>query len=432
MLNDVDNALLTQTGPGTPMGNLLRQYWIPVLLDEELPYPGCPPVRLKILGESLIALRTVDGQYSLLQEFCAHRGASLYFGRNEGKDSPDGQCGLRCVYHGWKYAADGRCVDMPNEPSVSKFKQHINLTAYPARVRGGVLWAYMGAEGSAPGLPELEWAMVPGDQRFASKRRQFANFMQAMEGGIDSSHVSFLHSDLYLWNPTWQEDRAGSAMIEHVYTDAAPRFFVEQTDYGMLIGARRETDDGRYYWRVTQWLLPWYTMIPRDGNGPIGAHAWVPIDDETCWAWSVNYHPDRALTKSETDSYRSGGGIHAKVKPGTFDPEQCADNDYMIDRVLQRTVSFSGIRGIAMQDVAMQESMGPIVDRTREHLGSSDAAVIAARRRLLAEVKAMGDSGKRPSGLDPATHHLRSTSALLPREESWIDATADARMSRQH
>lgn len=426
MLKAEDNALLTQTGPGTRMGELLRRYWIPVALSEELPYPGCPPVRVKILGESLIALRTADGRYGLLQEQCAHRRASLYFGRNEGRNSRDGQCGIRCAYHAWKYDIDGQCIDMPSEPAHSKFKQHIRLTAYPATLRGDVVWAYMGPAGTEPELPELEWAMVPEDQRFVSKRCQFSNYMQAMEGGIDSSHVSFLHSDLHLWNPSWNDDR-DVAMIDNVYTDTAPRFFIEQTDYGMLIGARREMDDDHYYWRVTQWLMPWYTIIPRDGDGPIGGHAWVPIDDQTCWAWSINYHPDRPFKKRETDFYRAGGGIHAKVaEPNSYFPMQTAENDYLINRTLQRTVSFSGIEGIAMQDVAMQESMGPIVDRTKERLVPADSGIIKARQKLRKAAIALRDEGVTPPGVDPAHHRVRSAAVVLPQAESFLDSCRDA------
>jgi len=431
MLSAADNKLLTETGPGTPMGSLLRRYWIPVLMSEELPFPGCPPVRVKVMGEELLAVWSKDKRYALMDEHCAHRGASLFFGRNEGVDSRDGTCGLRCVYHGWKYDLDGNCIDMPNEPAASRFKQHIKLTTYPAKMRGDVLWAYLGPEGTAPDLPELEWAMVPEANRFVAKRMQYTNFVQAMEGGIDSSHVSFLHSDIRVWNPSWDEVRSGT-MIDNVFSDSAPRFFIEPTDYGMLIGARRELDGGRHYWRITQWLLPWYTMIAQDGDGPIVAQAWVPIDDETSWTWSIRYHPERALTKRETESFRSSGSINAKVLPGTYIPIQNAENDYLINRTLQRTVSFTGIEGIAMQDAAMQESMGRIVDRSIEHLGSSDAAVIAARRRLIAEAKALGQPNAIPSGLDTASHRVRSTSVVLDKDQSWVDATAEARTAPHH
>jgi phthalate 4,5-dioxygenase oxygenase subunit len=427
MLSSTDNDQLTRVGPGTEMGELFRRHWIPAMLSEEVPDPGSAPVRLKLLGERLVAFRNHDGRIGVLEEFCAHRRASLFFGRNEGPSSRDGNNGLRCSYHGWKYDIDGTCVDMPNEPSTSRFKQHIQLTSYPAAERGDIVWVYMGPPEAMPALPELEWAMLPESHRYISKRLQRSSYAQAMEGGIDSSHVSFLHSDAPLWNPSWTHQTHG--IRQHLAT-GVPKFFVEPTDYGLLLGARRETSDGDYYWRVTQWLLPWYSMVPRDEEEPIGAHAWVPIDDETCWTWSINYLPERPFRKQELDFYRGGGGIHAELTPGTYETVRNAENDYLINRVLQKAdVSFSGIAGIAMQDAAMQESMGSIVDRRKENLGSADAGIIAARKRLLAEARALAESQAPPSGTDPRTQRVRSTSAVLPRETSWVDATKESRQA---
>jgi phthalate 4,5-dioxygenase oxygenase subunit len=430
MLSAADNELLTRTGPGTAMGELLRRFWVPALLTEEVAEPQCPPVRLTLMGESLVVWRDADGRLGALEEHCAHRQASLYFGRNESRESRDGNCGLRCVYHGWKYDIEGRCIDMPNEPAKSRFKDHIRIKAYPVAERGDIVWIYLGPGDAIPPLPDLEWTVVPQNQRFVSKRLQRTNFVQAMDGGIDSSHVSFLHSDARLWNPDWT--RATNSTRDHL-TDGSPRFFVEPTQYGMLVGARRDTTDGQYYWRITQWLMPWYNIVPRDGDGPISAHAWVPIDDENCWAWSISFNPDKPLTKDQTDHYRRGGSIHAETIPGTYLPTRNADNDYLINRTLQKTVSFTGIHGIAMQDVAMQESMGPIVDRTKEHLGSSDAAVIAARKRLLAEVRAFAEAegDATPSGLDPLQQRVRSASMILPTDMSWVEATAESRKAAE-
>lgn len=426
MLRPEDNELVTQVGPGTPMGETLRRHWIPGLLAEEIPDPGCAPVRTRLLGENLIAFRTQDGKVSVIQEACPHRGASLFFGRNEGTDSRDGTMGVRCSYHGWKFNGEGSCIDMPTEPAESTFKDKIKITAYPAKERGDVIWVYMGPEGTAPPLPELEWAMVPETHRFVSKRIQRCSFLQAMEGGIDSSHVSFLHSDAPLWSPQWTHQLDGPR--KHL-AKGNPKFFIEPTDYGMLLGARRETNDGDYYWRVTQWLMPWYTMVPRDEQEPIAGHAWVPIDDENCFTWNISYVPERPLHKVELDYYRNGGHIHARKKPGSpFETEANAGNDYLIDRTLQKAgISQSGIEGIAMQDVAMQESMGPIVDRMAENLATSDAGIIAARRRLISEAKAHHESGATPSGLNPVHHRVRSTSAVLPADTSWVDATAESR-----
>jgi phenylpropionate dioxygenase-like ring-hydroxylating dioxygenase large terminal subunit len=432
MLSTADNELLTRTGPGTPMGRLLRRYWVPALLAQEVADPQCPPVRLTLMGESLVVWRDADGRLGALEEHCAHRQASLYFARNESRESRDGACGLRCVYHGWKYDIEGRCIDMPNEPATSRFKDHIRIRSYPVAERGDVVWIYLGPPDDLPPLPDLEWAVIPDTHRYVSKRLQRSNFAQALEGGIDSSHVSFLHSDARLWNPDWTH--ANNSTRAHLNDDGSPKFFVEPTAYGMLIGARRETADAQYYWRITQWLMPWYNIVARDGDGPITAHAWVPIDDETCWAFSITYNPDAPLTKAQTDHYRRGGSVHAEVLPdGSYLPTRNSDNDYLIDRTLQRTVSFTGISGIAIQDMAVQESMGAIVDRTREHLGSSDAAVIAARKRLLAEARALGDpeGTGMPSGLDPRQQRVCSTSAVLPKDVSWVEATAESRKAAQ-
>src|SRR5689334_15961093 len=188
MLSREDNELVTRVGPGTPMGSLMREYWLPAMLSSEVPAPDSDPVRVMLLGEKLIAFRDTNGKIGLIQNHCPHRGASLFFGRNE-------ESGLRCVYHGWKFAADGTCVDMPNEPAESDFKHKVRATAYPCKERGGIIWAYMGPPERQPELPDLEWAIVPEDQRYISKRLQETNYAQAMEGGIDSSHVSFLHND---------------------------------------------------------------------------------------------------------------------------------------------------------------------------------------------------------------------------------------------
>lgn len=422
MLSIEDGNLLTNSDIGTPMGSLMRQYWVPALLSSTLK-AGESPVRITLLGEKLIAFRSSENEVGIVSEFCAHRRASLFYGRNEGTSSSDGKCGLRCAYHGWKYDVAGRCIDMPNEPPTSRFKERISLVSYPAQERAGIVWAYLGG-GEQPRLPEFEWAMVPPSHRFVSRRVQRSNFMQAMEGGLDSSHVSFLHSDAPLWNPPWTHQSAG---IRKHLKAGNPKFFVEPTDYGLLIGARRVTDENKHYWRVTQWIMPWYSIVPRDEGEPIGAHAWVPIDDHNCWVWSINYLPERPLSQEQIDFYRSGGGIHAETISDTGVPVRNRDNEYLIDRALQKSgVSLSGIAGIAMQDAAMQESMGAIVDRREEHLGSTDIGIVTARRRLISEAKGFMN-GLPVSGRDPSLHRVRSASAVLPPEASWVEATSQAR-----
>jgi phthalate 4,5-dioxygenase len=414
MLSPEENALLTRTGPGTPMGALLRRYWVPALLAAELAEPDGPPVRVQLLGERLVAFRATDGRLGLVEEHCPHRGASLFFGRNE-------ECGLRCVYHGWKFDADGRCLDMPSEPEESTFKDRIRLGAYPCAERGGVIWAYLGPAERQPALPELEWVLLPEDQRFASKRLQECNWLQAMEGGIDSSHISFLHRNFDPDDGRLPNSRGQ----EYLRRDRHPRFEVVDVDFGLLIGARRTVDAEHYYWRITPWLMPWYTMIPPFGDNPIGGHAWVPVDDERCWAWSVDWHPARPLGDEELAKYRSGTGIHSALLPGTFRPRANRDNDYLVDREAQRARSMTGIQGISAQDAAVQESQGPIYDRTTEHLGGSDAGIIAARRRLLQAVRALA-AGEEPPGLDAASQRMRSASLVLPQGVPFVEGARDA------
>ena len=251
MLKKEQNDLLTQTGPGTPMGQLFRRSWLPALLAEELPEPECPPVRVKLLSERLIAWRDTQGRYALTDEFCAHRGVSLWFGRNE-------ENGLRCPYHGWKYDHTGQCIEVPSEPTESGFCQTIKLASYPLVERGGVLWAYMGPPELQPPLPEWEFAMVPADRRFVSKRLQESNWLQAMEGGIDSSHVSFLHRGEINKDPLFKGSRGNQYNLD----DERPVFEVVESPGGLYIGARRNAEGGQYYWRVTQWVMPSFTMIP--------------------------------------------------------------------------------------------------------------------------------------------------------------------------
>jgi phthalate 4,5-dioxygenase oxygenase subunit len=421
MLKKEQNELLTRTGPGTPMGQLFRRYWLPALLASELPENECPPVRVKLLSERLIAWRDTDGHLSLMDEFCAHRGVSLWFGRNE-------EHGLRCPYHGWKYNHTGQCIEVPSEPTESGFCSKIKLTAYPLVERGGVLWAYMGPPEQQPPLPEWEFATVPLDRTFTSKRLQESNWLQGLEGGIDSSHVSFLHRGELNSDPLFR----GSKGNQYNLNDARPVFEVVESPGGLLIGARRNAEHGNYYWRITQWVMPSFTMIPPRADHPVHGHFWVPIDDENCWAWSFDYKVTRPFSDHELAAMRAGKGIHVEYVPGSFRPRQNKDNDYLVDRAAQkRGETFSGVFGIAMQDASLQESMGPIIDRSKENLVSTDNGIIMARHRLLRAVKALVDKGVPPAGIDVAHQQCRSASIVLPPGQHFKDA-AKAALTVQH
>ena len=407
MTTTEQNELLTRTGKGSAMGDMFRRYWIPALLARELPKPDTPPVRVRLLSERLIAFRDSGGRIALTDEFCAHRRVSLWFGRVE-------QGGIRCPYHGWKYDATGQCIEIPSESAGSDLCTRVKLKSYPCIERGGVIWAYMGPAADMPAPPEFEWAMVPDAQRYVSKRLQENNYLQAMEGGIDSSHVSWLHSGELATDPL-HVGTAGAQLI----ASTKPVFEIHKSDGGLVIAAKRPTAGDQSYWRVTQWIMPWYTMIPPYGGNAIRGHGWVPMDDENCMVWTWAHHPTRALSDAEMHTMKNEEGAFAALIPGTFRPVANKDNDYLMDREAQASGRYySGVRGIGMQDSSLQESMGAIVDRSAECLVSTDAAIVRARRRLI-DAATQARSGTAPPGLDPASHRVRSASFVGPSQLAY-------------
>jgi phenylpropionate dioxygenase-like ring-hydroxylating dioxygenase large terminal subunit len=422
MLSKEEDELLTRTGTGTPGGEYFRRYWMPALLASEVPTPDCPPVRIRLMGEDLVAFRDSHGRVGLVDEFCPHRRASLFWGRNE-------ECGLRCVYHGWKFDVNGACVDVPNEPPEYGFENKIRTTAYSTCEYGGLVWAYLGPPDKAPELPKLEWARVLDSHRYISKRFQETNYLQAIEGGIDSSHSNFLHAsvDAFRVTDSYVAKVRNSSNLRAKYhlMDKAPRFAVKKTDYGLVIAVRRNAEEDTYYWRMTQFLLPSHTMIPYQKGNSIHGHCWVPRDDETCWVWTISWNPEAPLSREDRDAIANETFVHAKVDPVTFRPLRNKDNNYGIDREMQRTTTMTGIHGFAAQDQALQESMGPTVDRARERLGTSDTAIIATRRLLLQEIRAL------QHGYEPeAAHHgdaywIRSCSLLLNRQVEFDEGARE-------
>jgi phenylpropionate dioxygenase-like ring-hydroxylating dioxygenase large terminal subunit len=418
MLSTQDNDLLTRVGPGTPMGELLRRFWMPALLEEEVATPDGDPVRLRLLGEDLVAFRDTNGRVGILDAYCPHRLVHLYFGRNE-------ECGLRCVYHGWKFDVDGNCVDQPSEPPETNFAHKVKLTSYPTSVRGGVVWVYMGPKEKMPALPDFEWSYLPQQQRTAIKRLQQSNWAQAVEGGIDSSHISYLHGA----TDDQLQRRATVKRNKFHASDRHPVFNVQSAPHGLMIAARRDAGEDGYYWRVTQCLAPFYNMVPpvipdRDSStAPYFGHAWVPIDDENTWTWTWNANPHRDFTDQEIAQEGGREGKWGPVDENYF-PRQNLANNYLMDRTMQRETNFTGIPGIANQDAAVQESMGRRMNRSREHLGQSDSAVIAWRKMML---KLARDLEK---GIEPeAAHHgewynIRSGAVLLARDVEWQKGTA--------
>jgi len=422
MLTHEENRLLTETNPETPGGRYFRRYWLPALLASELPAPDCPPVRIRILGEDLLAFRDSDGRVGILDEFCPHRRASLFWGRNE-------QCGLRCVYHGWKFDVTGACVDIPSEPPEYRFQSKVQATSYPSREYGGVVWVYMGPAESTPELPKLEWALVPQSHRYVSKRHQETNYLQAIEGGIDSSHSNYLHASVDAFRMTDEYvakvRNSDNLRARYHLLDRAPRFAVQKTDYGLIIAARRNAEEDTYYWRFTQFLLPSHTMIPSQKGLSLHGHCWVPRDDDSCWVWTISWNPDRPLDEAEWKEIREDTFVHATVDPVTLRPERNRTNNYLIDRDLQKTTSMTGIHGFAAQDMALQESMGRNVDRTRERLGTSDTAIIATRRLLLQEIADL-QVGREPFAASHGdVYWVRSASTVLKRDVDFAEVARD-------
>src|SRR5262245_57891543 len=409
MLSREDNELLTRVGPGTGMGTTLRRYWLPALLAWELPEPDCPPVRVKLLGEELVAFRDTAGRLALLDEFCPHRRASLFFARNE-------ECGLRCVYHGWKFDAAGRCVDMMNEPEELSFKGKIRITAYPMVELGGVIWTYMGPPDLQPPLPAFAWTQMPATHRHVSKVIQESNWLQGVEGGIDTSHAPILHRVL-----TPDTARPGFRPSDPFVRGKAPTLVVDLTDYGYQYAGIRPLGQDELYIRTYQFIVPFHQIRPsvtESGQPAVAGHMWVPMDDQTTMVYNWEYSATAApLTEEDRLERRLGNGP-LDVDQTTFRSRRNRDNNYLLDRKVQKNESYTGIDGINAQDRAIQESMGRIVDRSREHLGPADKAIIQARRLLLQAVRAVQNGGT-PRGVKPTYYSIRATEGVVPRDADW-------------
>jgi nitrite reductase/ring-hydroxylating ferredoxin subunit len=422
MLTQEENELICHVGPGTPMGNLFREYWLPALLSEEVPAPDSDPVRILMLGEQLIAFRDSNGQVGLIQNNCPHRGASLFFGRNE-------EAGIRCVYHGWKFDVHGRCIDMPNEPAESDFKHKVTALAYPTQERGGIVWAYLGPRREPPPLPDLEANMVP--DATVTVTMQPANYMQILEGHIDTLHAGFLH-----YGSLRAEDQPAGTFSEYQIKDRTATLEVIDTEAGAAYAAWRPAGPGETYWRVAQWMFPSYSISPPGvlGLGKRFAIE-VPMDDHHTLIWQASVgrgRPGSGLNLSGASSLRLKDNTTDWF--GRFVTRQNIDNDFLIDRALQRSNrgpnGYTGIEGIPPQDAAMTVSMGPVYDRSQEHLGSSDMMVIRVRRRLLAAARALAEHGIVPPGVDhPEGYRVRGGQVFLPEGADWVEATRELRQA---
>lgn len=416
MLSHQQNEYLTRVGPGTPMGELFRRFWLPALLSEELGEPDGPPVRTRLLGEDLVAFRDSSGRVGIVDAYCAHRGAPLFWGRNE-------ECGLRCVYHGWKYDVSGACLDIPTDPVDSRYKDRVRIKAYPAVERAGVVWTYLGPPEDRPeDLPELGWVTAPTGCQHVTKWLQRSNWVQGMEGEIDPAHLSFLHSRL---SPEELGAEGFDPLRAKLLRDGRPRVEIRREPYGLSVGARRSVGDGRYYWRVTRWLLPTYSVV-QDPAGDRGGRCWVPIDDEHTWTFAYQVK-DTPYTRAESDAVAAPGAFPPRLTRGTFTladgyvidaslPVASKENDYLIDRDKQRKVNYTGMVTGNDEDRALQETMGRIVDRGRERLTASDSAISAARHRLLSAARELAGGTAPRIAHDSHEYDVRSLDLISTQE----------------
>jgi phthalate 4,5-dioxygenase oxygenase subunit len=422
MLTHEDNELLVRTGPGTQMGAVMRLYWIPFLLAKDVAVDG-QPHRVRLMGEDLVAFRTTSGSVGLVDHACPHRGAPLVFARNE-------EDGLRCVYHGWKFGIDGKCRDMPAEPADSPYCSKMRIKSYPVKERNGVLWTYMGPDAeSAPELPMIEWNLVPEEQVVVSMRIQECNWLQALEGEIDSAHAAILHGRV---------DVGGVINEWRQAQDLAPTFEVGQQDHGLSIASRRKIGEDKNYIRVNQFLLPFWTFVPPQAQYPdLSGHAWVPVDDHNTLCVMFSYHPSHEFYEKTRKVFKEGYAGRETGHPSNGSYEQRAINQpypiywskmnrangFQFDYESQTNKYYSGLPGLWIQDAACQSGVSPIYDRSKEHLGVSDTGIARTRRLLLDTVRKLASQNIRPvSSTEPEKFMVRAVSLTVPAGSDWMDS----------
>jgi phenylpropionate dioxygenase-like ring-hydroxylating dioxygenase large terminal subunit len=411
MLSHEDNETLVRVGPGAPMGQLMRLYWIPFLKSSDVAIDG-QPYRVRLLGEDLAAFRDSAGQVGLVDHACPHRGAPMMFARNE-------EGGIRCVYHGWKFDVDGRCMELPAEPANSPMLSRITIKSYPVRERNGVLWAYMGPNRETPPpLPEFEWNMVPESQSVVTFRVQECNWLQALEGEIDSAHAAILHG------------RRGSTIAEwRQAQDLAPTFEIQPHGAGVSIAARRKNGADQNYVRVNQFLLPFWTLVPPQKQYPeLSGHAWVPIDVDHTLAIMFSYTPDQPFYEKSralyTGGYKGRETGHHSATAYEARPLTAPYRNYWSKYNRANAYEYEygkGMAGLWLEDAACQSGVAPVYDRTQEHLGISDSGIVRVRRLLLESAKKLAQ-GVAPASADtPSSFMLRAVSITIPAGGDWME-----------
>ena len=424
MTTAAEGDLLTRVGPGTPMGALMRQYWIPAAPSAEL-VADQPPTRLMLLGEKLLAFRDSTGRVGVIDHQCPHRRASLFYGRNE-------EGGLRCAYHGWKFDVHGDCLDTPNVPSHQAFAQKVHARAYRTAERNGMVWVYMGAAAETPPLPFIEATLMPEPEVVTFFVQRECSWLQAMEGDIDTSHFGFLHAG----GVAVDDVPAGHTAV-YGLTHKAPDYHVAETDWGTMYAAHRPADPGNTYWRFAHFLFPFWT-IPPDGDFKkhVIARAWVPMDDHHTMfvhlSWKQNTPGLRVLKDGRPLPGTAQGNLGGPLRPnetgwfGRYRPAANLSNDHLIDREQQRGDNYSGIEGIHMQDQAMTESMGAVADFGNEHLALSDAMIVRTRRRLIQAVRAFQEGIAPPALTNPEVClGARGGDFVGSSSVGWLAAYAD-------
>ncbi|WP_337187065.1 Rieske 2Fe-2S domain-containing protein [Phenylobacterium sp.] len=421
-MRPADNDLLCRVEGEAPMGRIMRQHWLPACMSEEVEADGAP-VKSRLLGVDLVVFRDTRGRVGVLDEKCPHRGASLVFGRNE-------ECGLRCLYHGWKFATDGEIVDMSSEPPDSRMR-NLRARAYPTHEAGGFVWVWMGEADAVRPFETPAWAPEPDTKVSIVKMHAACNWAQVLEGAIDSAHSSSLHSTNM---PTAEVE--GSTATETAWlrpsNDKAPRLEAEVTDYGFHYAAIRRpivNPETHVYIRTTVFIAPFTVLIPPNDKYNL-AQMLVPIDDVNCMFYWMAWHPTKGISQ---DNWRT----FCAAVPGVdlnadWTKVRNLENGYLQDREAMRAGDFTGIHGIPAQDMAMWESMGPIADRSEDHLGSSDVAIVQFRRQMAAAAKAV-QKGEPAIGTTASVRQvdLASFEGVVTRESDWRTFTTRNARSRQ-
>jgi phenylpropionate dioxygenase-like ring-hydroxylating dioxygenase large terminal subunit len=425
-----ENDQLTRVGPGTLMGDLFRQYWIAVVPTSFLPEAGGKPLRVRLLCEDLVLFRTGQGKAGLVGAYCQHRLAPLYFGRIEND-------GIRCPYHGWKYSPEGECMEMPNVPAEQQFCESIHHPGYPVVDYGGILWTYMGPAKQPPPLPEFEFTLLPDELRTYRVFHQECNYLQVLEGGIDPTHVMWLHSPYDLADATIAQDHQPSQQLAANQSGMRTPMAIEIVDTaaGFMYGAKRPVGSDKGLWRVNQFILPFYSMPP--GSEMRGARIYVPIDDENSIKWQISWFPTPEIMKlckeADRKNFAEEDYLPATNEPYSFlRPKATKANDYLIDWQVHRARRM-GITGVNLQDRCVTENEGPtpILDRSKENLCSGDYSTIKARRMMLRAAKELREKGTPPPGvLDPKVYRVRGTSRIVPDSVLWSEGVkSDVLMS---